>query len=180
MTLYSYKNIVPDIHDSVYIAPGAKIIGDVRIGRDSSVWFQTVLRGDVAEIRIGERTNIQDLCMGHVAKDTPLIIGNGVTIGHNCCVHGCTIGDNCLIGMGAVLLNNSVIGTGCIIAAGAVVLENTVIEPYSLVTGSPGKVKKVYKNQEEIDQRLKRASDNYVRHAREFGVGDMVCEIKKL
>ena len=149
MTLYSYKDIVPDIHDSVFIAPGAKVIGDVQIGRDSSVWFQTVLRGDVAEIRIGERTNIQDLCMGHVARETPLIIGNGVTIGHNCCVHGCTIGDGCLIGMGAVLLNRSVIGEGCVIAAGALVLENTIIEPYSLVTGSPGKVKKVYENREE-------------------------------
>ncbi len=179
MTLYSYKNIVPDIHDSVFIAPGAKIIGDVQIGRDSSVWFQTVLRGDVAEIRIGERTNIQDLCMGHVARDTPLIIGNGVTIGHNCCVHGCTIGDGCLIGMGAVLLNKSVIGEGCVIAAGALVLENTIIEPYSLVTGSPGKVKKVYENREEIDQMLKKASDNYVGHAREFGSNDLFFEIKK-
>lgn len=179
MTLYSYKNIAPKIHDSVYIAPGAKIIGDVHIGRDSSVWFQTVLRGDVAWIRIGERTNIQDLCMGHVARQTPLIIGNGVTIGHSCCVHGTTIGDDCLIGMGAVLLNKSVIGEGCVIAAGAVVLERTVIEPYSLVTGSPGKVKKVYKNRDEIDQMMKRASCNYLEHAREYSSNDMFCEIKE-
>ncbi|HRF90781.1 MAG TPA: gamma carbonic anhydrase family protein, partial [Desulfobacter postgatei] len=168
MTLYSYKNSVPEVHDSVFIAPGAKIIGDVQIGRDSSVWFQTVLRGDVAEIRIGERTNIQDLCMGHVARETPLVIGNDVTIGHNCCVHGCTIGDGCLIGMGAVLLNKSVIGEGCVIAAGTVVLEKTIIPPYSLVTGSPGKVKRAYENREEIDQMMKKASHNYLRHAREY------------
>ena len=117
--------------------------------------------------------------MGHVAKDTPLIIGNGVTIGHNCCVHGCTIGDGCLIGMGAVLLNKSVIGEGCVIAAGAVVLEKTIIEPYSLVTGSPGKVKKVYENREAIDQMLKTASDNYVGHAREYSANDLFSNIKK-
>ena len=140
--------------------------------------FKTVLRGDVAHIRIGERSNIQDLCMGHVAKDTPLIIGNNVTIGHSCCVHGTTIGDGCLIGMGAVLLNNSVIGQGCVIAAGAVVLERAVIPPYSLVTGSPGKVKKVYDNREQIDQMMKKASDNYVRHARDFASNDLVFEIK--
>jgi carbonic anhydrase/acetyltransferase-like protein (isoleucine patch superfamily) len=179
MTLYSYKNIAPEVHDSVFIAPGAKIIGDVQIGRDSSVWFQTVLRGDVAEIRIGERTNIQDLCMGHVARETPLVIGNDVTIGHNCCVHGCTIGDGCLIGMGAVLLNKSVIGEGCVIAAGTVVLEKTIIPPYSLVTGSPGKVKRAYENREEIDQMMKKASHNYLRHAREYSSTDLFYEIKK-
>ncbi|MDD4272556.1 MAG: gamma carbonic anhydrase family protein [Desulfobacter postgatei] len=179
MTLYSYKNIAPEVHDSVFIAPGAKIIGDVQIGRDSSVWFQTVLRGDVAEIRIGERTNIQDLCMGHVARETPLVIGNDVTIGHNCCVHGCTIGDRCLIGMGAVLLNNSVIGEGCVIAAGTVVLEKTIIPPYSLVTGSPGKVKRAYENREEIDQMMKKASHNYLGHAREYSSTDLFYEMKK-
>ncbi|MCG8549959.1 MAG: gamma carbonic anhydrase family protein [Desulfobacterales bacterium] len=178
MTLYSYKNITPKVHESVYIAPDAKIIGDVHIGRASSVWFNSVIRGDVAYIRIGERTNIQDLCMGHVARQTPLIIGNGVTIGHNCCVHGTTIEDGCLIGMGAILLNNSVIGQGSVIAAGTVVLEKTIIPPYSLVTGSPGKVKKVYENQAEIDQRLKKASDNYVLHARDFASDDLVYEIK--
>ncbi|EIM62252.1 gamma carbonic anhydrase family protein [Desulfobacter postgatei] len=179
MTLYSYKNIAPEVHDSVFIAPGAKVIGDVQIGPDSSVWFQTVLRGDVAEIRIGERTNIQDLCMGHVARETPLIIGNDVTIGHNCCVHGCTIGDRCLIGMGAVLLNNSVIGEGCVIAAGTVVLEKTIIPPYSLVTGSPGKVKRAYENREEIDQMMKKASHNYLGHAREYSSTDLFYEMKK-
>lgn len=179
MTLYSYKDIAPKVHESVYIAPDAKIIGDVHIGRDSSVWFNSVIRGDVAHIRIGERTNIQDLCTGHVARQTPLIIGNGVTIGHNCCVHGATIEDGCLIGMGAVLLNKCVIGRGSIIAAGAVVLEKTIIPPYSLVTGSPAKVKKVYENQAEIDQRLKNASENYVLHAREYASCDLVSEIKQ-
>lgn len=111
--------------------------------------------------------------MCHVDENTPLTIGNGVTIGHNCVVHGCIIEDHCLIGMGAIVMNRAVVGTGSVIAAGAVVLEETIIPPYSLVTGSPGKVKKTYENREEIEQYMKKISDHYVKNARDFGAGDL-------
>ena len=173
MTLYVYKNTRPEIHQTVFIAPTTQIIGNVCIGKHSSVWFQTVVRGDLERITIGERTNIQDLTMCHADADVPLTIGDGVTIGHRCVVHGCTIQDNCLIGMGAIVMNGAVVGTGSVIAAGAVVLENTIIPPYSLVTGSPGKVKKRYENRAEIDQFFKRMSGHYVKSARDFSAGDL-------
>ncbi len=178
MTLYAYKNIRPEIHRTVFIAPTTQIIGNVCIGQRSSVWFQTVVRGDMDRITIGERTNIQDLTMCHADADVPLNIGNGVTIGHHCVVHGCTIQDNCLIGMGAIVMNGAVVGTGSVIAAGAVVLEHTIVPPYSLVTGSPGKVKKTYQDREKIEQYLKKISDHYVKSARDFSTGDLFYQIK--
>lgn len=168
MTLYAFKNIRPEIHDSVFVAPTAQIMGDVHIARDASVWFQTVIRGDSATITIGERTNIQDLSMCHVDEGVPLTVGSGVTVGHQCCLHGCTIEDDCLIGMGATVMNHAVIGEGSVVAAGAVVLENTIVPPYSLVVGSPGKVKKTYENKEEILQVLKASSDLYAQKAKTF------------
>lgn len=168
MSLYAYKNTQPEIHESVFIAPGAQIIGNVYIGQGSSIWFQTVIRGDLAKISIGERTNIQDLCTCHADENIPLNIGDGITIGHNCVIHGCTINDNCLIGMGSIVMNQAVIGTGSIVGAGTVILEKTIIPPYSLVTGSPGKVKKTYENKEQIEQELKRASEHYMKSARDF------------
>ncbi len=141
MPIFKLKNKKPVIDKSVYIAYDANIIGDVSISKDSSVWFKTTIRGDSDVVRIGEKTNIQDLSMLHTDKNYPLIIGNEVTIGHLCIVHGCTIEDNCLIGMGATVMNGSKIGHGSIIAAGAVVLENTDIPPFSLVTGVPAKIK---------------------------------------
>ena len=178
MTLYAFKNIRPDIHDSVFVAPTAQIMGDVHIARDASVWFQTVIRGDTATITIGERTNIQDLSMCHADEGVPLTVGNGVTVGHQCCLHGCTIEDDCLIGMGATVMNHSVIGKGSVVAAGAVVLENTVVPPYSLVVGSPGKVKKTYENKEEITQVLKASSDLYAQKAKIFADKDQFYAIK--
>lgn len=142
MPLYAFKAHIPLIHPSVFVAPSAQIIGNVRIGTDSSVWFQTVIRGDLDAIAIGEKTNIQDLCMCHADEGIPLTIGCGITVGHRCVIHGCTIGDGCLVGMGAVIMNHAVIGEGSVIAAGAVVLENTVIPPHSLVTGSPERSKR--------------------------------------
>lgn len=179
MTLYVFKNIQPKIDDSVFIAPTAQIIGDVNIGRDSSVWFQTVVRGDTATITIGERTNIQDLSMCHADAGIPLTIGNGVTVGHQCCLHGCTIEDDCLIGMGATVMNQAVIGTGSVVAAGAVVLEKTIIPPYSLVIGSPGKVKKTYENKEEIKQMMKNSSNHYAGNAKTFADKALFYEIKQ-
>lgn len=177
MTLYAFKNIRPEIHDSVFVAPTAQIMGDVRIARDASVWFQTVIRGDSATITIGERTNIQDLSMCHVDEGVPLTVGSGVTVGHQCCLHGCTIEDDCLIGMGATVMNHAVIGEGSVVAAGAVVLENTIVPPYSLVVGSPGKVKKTYENKEEILQVLKASSDLYAQKAKTFADKSQFYEI---
>jgi len=178
MILYSYKNNKPQIHKSVFIAPTAQIIGNVDIAENSSVWFQSVLRGDFDKISVGERTNIQDLCMCHADENIPLKIGNGVTIGHRSIIHGCTIGDECLIGMGSIVMNHAVIGKGSVVAAGAVVLEKTIIPPYSLVTGSPGKVKKTYKNKKEIDMKIKTMSEDYMGIAKNFGSNKIFYEIK--
>ena len=178
MTLYAYKNHIPKIHPTVYVAPTAQIIGNVHIGKQSSIWFQTVIRGDLERISIGERTNIQDLCICHIDEDIPLKIGNGVTIGHRAVIHGCTIEDECLIGMGAIVMNQAVIGKGSVVAAGAVVLEKTIIPPYSLVTGSPGKVKKTYENRDEIEQKMRFMSESYMDSARNFGSNEIFYEIK--
>jgi carbonic anhydrase/acetyltransferase-like protein (isoleucine patch superfamily) len=138
-----YQGRRPVIAATAYIDAAAVIIGDVVIGEDSSVWPCSVIRGDVHHIRIGARTNVQDLCMLHVMKDEwPLTIGDEVTVGHAVTLHGCTIESLCLIGMGAIVLNGARIGTGSIIAAGTLISERTVIPPGSLVMGSPGKVKR--------------------------------------
>ena len=138
-----YRGKRPQIAASAYVDPAAVIIGDVVIGEDSSVWPCTVIRGDVHHIRIGARTNIQDGCVLHVMKDEyPLILGDNVTVGHSCTLHGCTIESRCLIGMGATLLNGVKVGAGSIVAAGTLLVERTVIPPGSLVMGSPGKVKR--------------------------------------
>ena len=168
MPLYAFKTHTPLIHPSVFVAPSAQIIGNVRIGQESSVWFQTVIRGDLDAITIGEKTNIQDLCMCHADEGIPLTIGHGITVGHRCVIHGCTIGDGCLIGMGAVIMNHAVIGQGSVIAAGSVVLEKTVIPPWSLVTGSPGRVKKTYDNPEQLAQSIRTMSESYLESARSF------------
>lgn len=169
MTLYAYKNNQPELHPTVYVAPTAQIIGNVHIRKNASVWFQTVIRGDFDKISVGERTNIQDLCMCHADENIPLKIGNGVTIGHRCIIHGCTIEDECLIGMGSIVMNHAVIGKGSVVAAGTVVLEKNIIPPYSLVTGAPGKIKKTYKNQKEIEQKIRTMSVDYMGIAQDFG-----------
>lgn len=177
MTIYSYKNFSPKIHKSVFIAPTAQIIGDVYIGQHSSVWFQTVIRGDLDKISVGERTNIQDLCMCHADENIPLKIGNGVTLGHRSIIHGCTIEDGCLIGMGAIVMNKAVIGKGSVVAAGTVVLEKTIIPPYSLVTGLPGNIKKTYENKEEIWRKIKTMSEDYMGIVQDFGSDQIFYEI---
>jgi carbonic anhydrase/acetyltransferase-like protein (isoleucine patch superfamily) len=141
--ILSYNNIFPQFAKAIFIAPNATIIGDVEIGEESSVWFNTVIRGDVNYIRIGSRTNIQDLTMCHVTLDKwPLVIGNGVTIGHGAVVHGCVIHDFCLIGMGARVLDGAEIGHHSLIAAGALVREGEKIPEYSLVAGVPAQIKR--------------------------------------
>ncbi len=168
MAIYAYKDLHPQMHQSVYIAPSAEVIGDVSIGRESSVWFGSILRGDSDTITIGDRTNIQDLSVCHADENVPLTIGNDVTIGHRCVVHGCTIEDECLIGMGAVVMNQAVIGKGSVIAAGTIVLENTVVPPYSLVAGSPGVIKKSIKNHPDLPKELQRMTDIYINRAKSY------------
>lgn len=144
MAIYKLGDKVPqttiDKDGSYFIADGAKVIGDVTIGDRVSIWFNAVIRGDIAPIDIGNETNIQDGCVLHVDIDTPLVIGDRVTVGHNATLHGCAIHDECLIGMNAVVLNGATIGKNCIIGANALVTENKIIPDNSLVLGSPAKV----------------------------------------
>lgn len=138
--IFCYEGQLPKVHENVFLAEGSRIIGDVSIDEYSNIWFNTVIRGDVHPIRIGKYTNVQDNCTIHVMHDHPAIIGDYVTIGHGAIIHGCTIADNCLIGMGAIILSYAEIGENCIIAAGSIVTERKRIPPNSLVMGSPGRV----------------------------------------
>jgi carbonic anhydrase/acetyltransferase-like protein (isoleucine patch superfamily) len=178
MALYSCKNFNPEIHSSVFVAPTAQIIGDVNIEEQSSIWFGAVLRADFDKISIGQRTNIQDLCVCHADENIPLKVGNDVTIGHRCIIHGCTIEDNCLIGMGSIVMNQAVVGKSSVVAAGTVVLEKTIIPPYSLVAGAPGKIKKTYKNSEEIKKNIRLMSEYYIQNAQDFDSEQIFYEIK--
>jgi len=154
------------IDPSVFIAETATITGDVSIGKSSSVWFSAVVRGDIAPIIVGRETNIQDGAVLHVGHGFPCVIGNRVTIGHGAMVHGATVKDEAMIGIGAIVLNGAVIGENALIGAGAVVTENTVIPPGYLVTGIPGRPIKPI-GQEQRDYVLKAAS-NYIRYAQEY------------
>lgn len=135
-----FEGIQPTLDKKTFIADGAMVIGAVIMKEFSSVWFNAVVRGDVNRIEIGRYSNVQDNSVVHVADDYPTMIGDFVTVGHNAVIHGCTIEDHCLIGMGAIVLNGAVIGKGSIIAAGALVRERQVIPPHSLVVGVPSKV----------------------------------------
>lgn len=163
MNIFELETDKPDIDDSAYIAPTAVIIGKVTVGKNSSVWFNTVIRGDDNKITIGEESNIQDLTTIHGDPNYPVVIGDRVTVGHNCIIHGCTIEDDCLIGMGAIILNGAQIGAGAIIAAGTVVKENETVPPRSLVAGIPGQVKKTLSD--ETAQRNKLSADHYTHKA---------------
>ncbi len=140
MKIYEFDSHRPLIHESCFIAPSAEIIGKVEIGNNSSVWFQTVIRGDVNYIKIGANTNIQDLSMLHVASPFPLIIGNNITVGHHVNLHACVIGDNCLIGMGAIVMDGAIIKANSVVAAGSVVPPGKQYPEGVLIMGSPAKV----------------------------------------
>ena len=147
--LRQYKGATPRVHESAYVDTSAQVIGDVEIGEESSIWMNAVVRGDVHYIRIGRRTNIQDGTVVHVMNRThPTTIGDDVTIGHAAVVHGSTLANRILIGMGAILLNGATIGDDCIVAAGSLLTEGTKIPPRSLVMGSPGKVKRQLTDEE--------------------------------
>ena len=163
MTLYTFENSYPEIKETSFIAPNASLIGSVKIGEKSSVWFNTVLRGDIEKITIGDESNIQDLSLGHADPGFPLVVGNRVTIGHHCVVHGCIIEDDCLIGMGSIIMNGVKIGRGSIIGAGAVMLQGMDVPEFSMVVGSPAKVKKTY--DESILESIRESAKIYVKRS---------------
>lgn len=138
--LYELDGIAPQVADDAWIAPGCHVIGKIILKEGSSVWFNSTLRGDNEVIEVGAGSNIQENCVLHTDIGSPLVIGAGCTIGHKAMLHGCTIGDNSLIGMGATVLNNAVIGKNCLIGAGALIPEGKIIPDGSLVMGMPGKV----------------------------------------
>jgi carbonic anhydrase/acetyltransferase-like protein (isoleucine patch superfamily) len=165
--IHPFKGITPKLHESVYTVQSAEIIGDVEIGADSSVWYNAVVRGDVNCIRIGSRTNVQDGCLLHVrSQKYPLLIGSNVTLGHGVIAHACTIEDFCLIGMGAVILDNATIGSRSLVAAGAVVKNNEKIPSGVLVAGVPAKV--VRDLTEDEKKMLEESAENYVQYVQMY------------
>lgn len=155
----------PRIAGTAYVAPSADVVGDVVLGEETSVWYQCVLRGDIAPIRVGAETNIQDLTMVHVDVDRPCVIGDRVGVGHRSIIHGCEIGDDCLVGMGAIVLSDAVIGSGSLVAAGAVVTEGMEVPPDTLVAGVPGRIVR------EVDDELRERMRRTVTHYRELKEG---------
>jgi carbonic anhydrase/acetyltransferase-like protein (isoleucine patch superfamily) len=161
--LRTYRGIHPQIAPFCFIEASAQIIGDVTIGEHSSIWFNSVLRGDVQRIVVGHHSNVQDLCMIHVTRDTHATrIGNYVSLGHGVIAHGCTIEDRCLIGMGSRIMDGVVIGSGSIVAAGAVVMAGTQVPPRSLIAGVPAVIKRQIAD-EELDY-IDRFWRNYIEY----------------
>lgn len=161
-----FNGTTPTIHDSVFVAPGAYLIGDIQIGKDSTIWFNAVLRGDEGPVTIGEKCSIQDNTTIHLYEGCPVVIGDGVTVGHNVILHGCKIGSRTIIGMGSTILDNVEIGEECIIGANTLLTSGVKIPPRSLVVGSPGKVVRELK--EKDLQMINMSIDVYVQKGIEF------------
>jgi carbonic anhydrase/acetyltransferase-like protein (isoleucine patch superfamily) len=165
--LRPFRGVLPRVHPTAFIDDSAQVIGDVEIGEESSIWMNVVMRGDVHRIRLGRRSNVQDGTVVHVMNRThPTTIGDEVTVGHAALLHGCTVEDRCLIGMGAILLNGAHIGTCSIVAAGSLVVEETNVPPRSLVMGSPGRVKRPLTDAEVAG--IQGYADRYVDYRREY------------
>lgn len=158
------------IDPTAFIAPGTIVLGAVQLGKDASLWYNTVVRGDVERIVIGDETNIQDLSMVHADPGFPCLVGNRVSAGHRVILHGCTIEDECLIGMGAILLTGVRVGTGSVIGAGAVLVEGMVVPPGSLVLGVPGRVVRAV--EDSVRQRIDRTWRHYVAQAKRHRQGE--------
>lgn len=170
MPIYALDGVAPRIAPDVgWIAPSAILVGDIVVGAEAGIWFGVVARGDIETITIGARSNVQENCVLHTDSGYPLSIGENCTIGHGAIVHGCTIGDNTLIGMGATVLNGARIGRNCLIGANALITENKVIPDNSMVLGAPGRIVR------EIDaegvKALAASAERYVRNARRFAAG---------
>ncbi|MCM3040130.1 gamma carbonic anhydrase family protein [Paenibacillus motobuensis] len=166
--LIEYLGRRPNLDSSVFVAEGAKVIGEVTVGKDSTIWYNAVLRGDLAPIMIGDRCNIQDGVIGHVNTDQPLIVQSEVSVGHGAIIHGATIGQGTLIGMGAIVLNGAEIGEYALVGAGSLVTENTKIPPYTLSLGSPARV--VRELTEDDLLRMKRTMESYVVKGKEYRI----------
>lgn len=164
--LIPFDGRIPQIDDTAWLAPTATVIGKVRVAADASVWFGAVMRGDIDEIVLGARSNLQDNAVIHTEAGSPTLIGEDVSIGHGAVVHGCVVEDGCLIGMNATVLNGAVIGTQSLVAAGAVVLEGTIVPPRSLVAGVPAKVRRELSDEEVAG--LHGNSARYVPRAKQY------------
>jgi carbonic anhydrase/acetyltransferase-like protein (isoleucine patch superfamily) len=166
-----HRGKAPRIDASAWIAEGCTVVGDVELGPESSLWFGTVVRGDVHSIRIGARTNIQDLTVIHVTGGThPTVVGDEVTVGHRAVLHGCTIHDRCLIGIGAIVLDGAVVGPEAMVGAGALVPPGMQVPPRTLVMGTPARVKRPLTDAEVAS--LRATADRYVAHAAAYRRGD--------
>jgi len=164
--IHHYKNISPEIHDSAFVANNATIIGDVKIGEESTVWFQTVIRGDVAPTRIGNRVNIQDLSLIHQSPDMPVIVEDDVTVGHQVTLHACTVRKNALVGMGSLILDGAEIGEGAFVGAGSLVSPGTKIPPNTLALGRPARV--VRELTEKDLEEMQRIRETYVKRGQYY------------
>ena len=169
LLLLPYDGFAPVVAPDAFVADGVTLVGAVTLRPGSSVWFGAVIRADGAPIEVGEGTNVQDGCVLHSDPSYPVVVGARVTIGHRAVVHGCTIEDDALIGMGSVVLNGAVVGQGTLVAAGSVVLEGTVVPPGSLVAGVPGKVKRECTDAER--ERMRSGAESYVTRARTYRAG---------
>ncbi|MBT2614726.1 MULTISPECIES: gamma carbonic anhydrase family protein [Bacillaceae] len=161
-----YNNKKPSIDDSVFVAPGAHLIGDISIGKDSTIWFNAVLRGDEDSITIGEKCSIQDNSTIHLFEGCPVVIEDEVTVGHNVILHGCKIGKRSIIGMGSTILDNVEIGEECIVGANTLISSGKIIPPRSLVIGSPGKV--VRRLNDKDLELIQLSIDTYVQKGKDF------------
>lgn len=167
--IYQFNEIKPTLPEEYYIADNAMIIGDVVLGEQSSIWFGAVLRGDIEPIILGKRSNIQDNSVAHTGTGAPTILGDDVTVGHKVTLHGCKIGNNCLIGMGSILLDGCEIGDNCIIGAGTLVAQNRKIPSGSLAVGSPGRV--IRKLSEEDISNVRKYAERYIIKMRQYRNG---------
>lgn len=164
--IYKFKNKKPKLFGNNFVAPSAEIIGNVEIDQGSSVWYNAVIRADIGAIKIGKNVSIQDGCILHTQQEIAISIGDDVAVGHGAILHSCTIGKNCIIGMGAILLTGSKIGDNCIVGAGCVITEGTIIPSESIVMGIPGKV--IKQVTEEHKTRIKRNIEEYIRLNKEY------------
>jgi carbonic anhydrase/acetyltransferase-like protein (isoleucine patch superfamily) len=159
--LHAYGGLRPQVHPSAYVQQSAQLVGNVVLGPEASVWFNVVIRGDLQPVRIGARSNVQDNSTIHITRDrAPTLIGNDVTIGHGAIVHGCTVGDRCLIGMGAIVMDGARLGADCLVAAGSLVTPATVIPEGHLVVGRPARAQRPLR--EEEFELLRNSAANYL------------------